>query len=888
MTRSRSTSPSVVFLLAALVVVWSALGVLSTTALAQNPVPFVNQPLVPDATAPGGPEFTLTVNGTGFVPGAVVNWNGSALATQFVSSSQLTATVPAADISTASTASVTVVNPAPGGGPSLPAHFAVASNVGTSVVFGPALSLNYDGAWPSSVPVGDFNGDGKPDLAVVGLVDIIDIFLGDGTGNFRLASSPSAGGYGGSGVLADFNGDGRPDLAVTNVNSAVSILLGDGTGNFTLVASPSVSYGAAAIAVGDFNGDGHMDLAVANYGDGTVSILLGDGTGNFSLASTVSNSAGVVAVGDFNGDGKLDLAVANECNHVGDWCGARDTVSVFLGDGNGNFSLVSSAPVSGFGMTAADFNGDGRLDLAVTQNSSGTVAILLGDGSGSFSLSSSPTAGRYPEDVEAGDFNGDGKLDLAVSGAFEPRQAPWGKVSILLGDGTGNFTLVSSLAADFGAGALALADFDGNGTLDVAVANLEACTVSILLQVSNGTAVTLSPTSLSFGAQALDTASSPQTVTMTNTGSAAVAVASVAISGDFAQTNTCGSAVAAGASCTISVTFTPTAAGTRTGAITITDNAPGSPHVVSLTGTGIGPAVSFSTTSLSFGYHMMGTAFGSQTVTLTNTGNAALTITSMAAPSGFTQTNTCGARVEAGASCSIQVTFTPTAAGTASASLMMADNAPGSPHAMTLTGIGTATPVVVSPQYPTPLEFGSLTVGSSATLPVLLANAIDQPLTLRRLIVSPRTTFSQANNCGASLAPSLSCTIAVTFTPTAAGQRHGIAIIIDNSHPRPVHLLRLSGEAVATTAPAATRDALRPAESSPASGSPAPGSPAPVEASSSSPAPNGSSNSGQRALNVQRQAATCAGDDAKEPKDEADLDSWVRKLEQTCGDSGPQ
>ena len=103
-------------LAAALLIVFGLLSTLSPEALANNPVPFVNQPLVPDATAPGGPDFTLTVNGTGFVSGAVVDWNGSSLTTQFVSSGQLTATVPAADVAAPRTASVTVVNPAPGGG----------------------------------------------------------------------------------------------------------------------------------------------------------------------------------------------------------------------------------------------------------------------------------------------------------------------------------------------------------------------------------------------------------------------------------------------------------------------------------------------------------------------------------------------------------------------------------------------------------------------------------------------------------------------------------------------------------------------------------------------------------------------------------------------------
>jgi hypothetical protein len=214
---------------------------------------------------------------------------------------------------------------------------------------------------------GDFNGDGKLDLVTANLVDLIGsvtILLGDGTGNFMAVSSATVGGNPSTVVVGDFNGDGRLDLAVSNQTpSIVTILLGDGTGNFSPTASsPAVGATPAGLAVGDFNGDGKLDLATANFTDNNVTILLGDGTGNFTpTASSPRVGAGPfdVAVGDFNGDGKLDLAVANK---------SSNNVTILLGDGMGNFSpnASSATATNALSVAVGDFNGDGKLDLAVT------------------------------------------------------------------------------------------------------------------------------------------------------------------------------------------------------------------------------------------------------------------------------------------------------------------------------------------------------------------------------------------------------------------------------------------------------------------------------------------------------------------------------------------
>jgi hypothetical protein len=259
------------------------------------------------------------------------------------------------------------------------------------------------------------------------------------TAGFAAASNFAVGTNPQSVALGDFNGDGKLDLAVANLSSNnVSILLGTGVGTFSAPTNFAVDEGPVSVAVGDFNGDGKLDLATANEGNGSrnVSILLGTGSGTFGAATSVTlggNFPTSVAVGDFNGDGKLDLAVPittfNGIVPVG--------VSILLGTGTGSFSAATtSAPVDSRNQNVAvgDFNGDGKLDLAVAGSDSSS--ILLGDGTGSFSAPTNVVVGgRY---VAVGDFNGDGKLDLAM--------VDGNSLLISLGDGKGSFSAPTNFA----------------------------------------------------------------------------------------------------------------------------------------------------------------------------------------------------------------------------------------------------------------------------------------------------------------------------------------------------------------------------------------------------------------------------------------------------------
>ncbi|MBZ5565010.1 MAG: choice-of-anchor D domain-containing protein [Acidobacteriia bacterium] len=319
-----------------------------------------------------------------------------------------------------------------------------------------------------------------------------------------------------------------------------------------------------------------------------------------------------------------------------------------------------------------------------------------------------------------------------------------------------------------------------------------AQTVSLSGTGVNGPFAALSPASLPFGNQLVGTTSTPaQTVTLTNSGGLALTITSIATTGNFAQTNTClpPGTLAAGANCTISVTFTPTTTGALSGTLTITDNSnnvPGSTQAVSLSGTGIMMVASVSPASLTFGSQVIGTSSAAQTVTLTNTGNTALTITGTGVSTNFNAPTTCPSSLAGGASCTFSVTFAPalgTPAGPVTGALTITDNsnnAPGSTQTVSLSGTVVTGPFAsVSPAS---LTFANQLLNTtSASQPVTLKNT--GSATLTGINVSTTTNFAEADNCGlnGSLAGGASCTINVTFTPTAAGPLVGSLIIFSNS-----------------------------------------------------------------------------------------------------------
>ena len=660
----------------------------------ENPVPLINQPLVPDATRPGGAGFSLTVNGTGFVSGSVVKWNGSTRATTVVGRSQLKATIFSTDIAKAGTAWVKVANPSPGGGTSNLVFFEITRP--TSSVALSASSV-HAGSNPTSAAVGDFNGDGKLDLAVANAGSKnVSVLLGNGDGTFKAPVNFGAPGPQ-SVAVGDFNGDGKLDLAVTN--AGVSILLGNGDGAFRAPVTYATGNSPSSVAVGDFNRDGKVDLAVANSGASngvaSVSVLLGRGDGTFNPAVNYSGGFGSLslAVGDFNRDGKLDLVEANF---------STGNVSILLGNGNGTFQAPRSYGTNGAPTSVAvgDFNRDGKLDLVVANlvnnsGGAGSMGVLLGNGDGTFQPVVNYGLGSNPDSVAIGDFNGDGKLDLAVanSGGYGNPAS----MKLLLGNGNGTF----QPALEFvGAGSpnpssLAVGDFIGHGRLDVAVA--DGSTVATLLQppLVSGVNAFL-PASLMFGTtQLVGTISPVQPVLLVNYGTLTLSITSISTNGDFIQSHTCGSSLGAGSSCTIYVAFKPSQGGARTGILSVTDDAPGSPQTVSLTG--MGTVVELAPTSLSFGCYfachlILGChcyCSGSKTTTLTNVGRTALNITDVMISGPFSLGNACPANLGAGQSCGLTVGWQRVSGN---GEISISDNGGASPQTVFLSGTKQCSP----------------------------------------------------------------------------------------------------------------------------------------------------------------------------------------------------
>jgi hypothetical protein len=432
-----------------------------------------------------------------------------------------------------------------------------------------------------------------------------------------------------------------------------------------------------SIAVGDFNRDGVPDLAIAAAGTNTnnIVILLGNGDGTFrhEVSYTVGVGPTSLVAADFNHDGNLDLAIANSLS---------DYVSILLGNGDGTFRPgPQNPPVTppGTRIATGDFNGDGKPDLVTI--GSNVISVLLGNGDGTFQNAVTTAPLFYVESMGLGDFNGDGKLDVVTAGNYT--------VNVFLGNGDGTFQYGASYPSGQSPESIAVADFNGDHKLDLAIANSEGGDFSVLIGNGDGTFQTPVNYPIAFAvwiaAADVNGDHKPDLIVANDivTGHQAYSGATVFLGngdGTFQQPGTFYLAEAE-----TSYVATGDFNGDRKTDLVITDF--GYNDVIVMLNTGV---VTFSpTTPLTFKKQAVGTTSTAQTVTLTNTGKTALTISAMKATGQFGMTATCGASVAPAANCAISVTFSPKTKGAKAGTITINDSASSKPQVIELSGTGT-------------------------------------------------------------------------------------------------------------------------------------------------------------------------------------------------------
>jgi PKD repeat protein len=344
--------------------------------------------------------------------------------------------------------------------------------------FAPGVTISVGvNVGPKSIAAADLNRDGKIDLVVAQtLASGVAVLLGNGDGTFQAPRNFATGSGPRAVALGDLNGDGKPDLLVTcDYTQALEVYMGNGDGTFSVKKSYAMQVNLPDIKLADLNGDGKLDVAIANYNGQNISVLLNNGDGTLGPIARYSapNSVRGIACADLNHDGKIDLVSANFLSN---------NVSVFLNQGAGTF-VLSQTIATEFHPTnvaVADLNHDGNLDIVAVNSVSNSVSVMLGSANGTFSLARNFSGGAGPQALALGNFIGNGEIDVALASASDS------SVWILPGAGDGTFSALKFNPAQSMCVAIAEADFNGDGITDFAVLNKTNASVSVFLGLGNG------------------------------------------------------------------------------------------------------------------------------------------------------------------------------------------------------------------------------------------------------------------------------------------------------------------------------------------------------------------------------------------------------------------
>ena len=542
------------------------------------------------------------------------------------------------------------------------------------------------------------------------------------------------------------------------------------------------TYNCRIVRIDDMDGTNWTTFGTYGSGDGqfnnpnAVSI---DATGKIYVMDT--GNSRLVRIDDMNGT-NWTVAMTGSGSGVGQFAQystavAFDTFgSIYVAD-TGNQRIVRMDDLTGKNWTTLTQSFQSPVGVAV--DTAGRIYVAD---------SSSPTASV----IRVDDMSGANWTQISLGSGATPHSIavdPGGMVLV----GGGGAQIVDSMMQVVTSGSGLTNYFGGFGAYYVFSATLAP------VPAPRPSAISFSSPSLTFS-QNVNTTSPPQTITVTNFGGSPINALSIATSGVFSQTNNCPSVLVAATSCTVTVSFSPSAAGSVTGSLNVRDDSYnlGSSQVIILHGTGTAPVASVAPTSISFSAQVVGTTSSARTITVLNNGTGPLQVSNVVATAPFSQSNNCSAPMAPSASCTIQVSFTPTVVGTASGSVTITDNA--GTQKVTLSGSGSA-PVTFSP---TSLSFGSVVEATSSTRTITLTNRLNTTLTVSSVTVNGVSgPFAVTSNTCGAVAASANCTVGVTFSPTAVGSATGTLTFNDSAITTP-QTVSLSGTGSAPVTLSAT------------------------------------------------------------------------------------